>query len=106
MQNRPLFGFVLLALMLGLGFLVVRPFLTPLAWAAILAYLTTPIYRRILRLLNGRASLAAGVATTLMIASLVVPVSLFLARAPRELAESYRELSGAFDQPLALCPRL
>jgi predicted PurR-regulated permease PerM len=102
MQNRPFFGLILLAVMVGLGFQVVRPFLAPLAWAAILAYLTTPIYRRILRLLKGRSSLAAGVATTLMIAILLVPVSFLLIRLPRELAEGYRELSTAFDEPIVL----
>jgi predicted PurR-regulated permease PerM len=102
MQNRPFFGLILLAVMVGLGFQVVRPFLAPLAWAAILAYLTTPIYRRILRLAKGRSSLAAGVATTLMIALLLVPVSFLLVRLPRELAESYRELSTAFDEPIVL----
>jgi predicted PurR-regulated permease PerM len=102
MQNRSLLGAVLLAVLLGLGYLVVRPFWAPLAWAAILAYLTTPIYRRILRLLEGRPSLAAGVATTLALAVLLVPVSLLLLRLPRELAESYRQISSAFDEPLVL----
>jgi predicted PurR-regulated permease PerM len=102
MQNRSVFGFALLAVMIGLGFQVVRPFLAPIAWAAILAYLTTPLYRRILRLLKGRATLAASVATTLMIAFLLAPVSLLLIRLPRELADGYREFSTAFDHPLVV----
>jgi predicted PurR-regulated permease PerM len=102
MLNRPLFGLILLAVMMGLGFQVVRPFWTPLAWAAILAYLTTPIYRWILRLLKGRPSLAAGVTTTLVIVILLVPLSFLLVQLPRELAESYRELSTAFDEPIVL----
>jgi predicted PurR-regulated permease PerM len=102
MQNRPPFGLALLAVVVGLSIAVVKPFWTSLAWAMILAYLTTPIYRRILRLLNGRPSLAAGVATTLMIATLLVPVSFLLIRLPREFAESYRALSTTFDEPILL----
>ncbi|QGM45958.1 AI-2E family transporter [Methylocystis heyeri] len=102
MQNRSLLGVVLLAALLALGYLVVRPFWAPLAWAAILAYLTTPIYRRILRLLEGRPSLAASVATTLVLTLLLVPFLSLLLRLPRELSESYREISSAFDEPLVL----
>jgi predicted PurR-regulated permease PerM len=102
MQNRSLFGLILLAVMMGLGLQVVRPFLTPLAWAAILAYLTTPGYRRILRLLKGRPSLAAGLTATLVIVILLVPLLFLLVQLPRELAETYRELSAAFDKPLVL----
>lgn len=102
MQTRPLFGLILLAVMIGLGIEVVKPFWAPLAWAAILAYLTAPIYRRVLRLVKGRPSLAAGLTTTLMIAILLVPISFFLIRLPHELAESYHELSTVFDEPLVL----
>jgi predicted PurR-regulated permease PerM len=102
MQNRQLLGLILLAGMVGLGFQVVRPFLASLAWAAIIAYLTTPLYRAILRTFKGRPNLAATVATTLVIAMLLVPVSFLLIRLPRELAQSYRELSTAFDEPLVL----
>ncbi|ARN79904.1 AI-2E family transporter [Methylocystis bryophila] len=102
MQDRPLLGLILLAVMIGLGIQVVAPFWAPIAWAAILAYVTTPIYRRILQLLNGRRSLAAGVMTTFMIIVLLAPASFLLSRLPRELADSYEELSRAFDEPLVL----
>jgi predicted PurR-regulated permease PerM len=102
MQDHVILGLILLAVMIGLGIQVVAPFWAPIAWAAILAYVTTPIYQRILRLLNGRPSLAAGVMTTLMIVILLVPTSFLLARLPRELAESYEELSKAFDEPLVI----
>jgi len=100
MQDHVILGLILLAVMIGLGIQVVAPFWAPIAWAAILAYVTTPIYQRILRLLNGRPSLAAGVMTTVMLVILLVPASFLLARLPRELAVSYEELSRAFDEPL------
>ena len=94
MQDHVVLGLILLAVMIGLGIQVVAPFWAPIAWAAILAYVTTPIYQRILRLLNGRPSLAAGVMTTIMLVILLVPTSFLLARLPRELAESYDTESG------------
>jgi predicted PurR-regulated permease PerM len=102
MQNRQFFGLILLALMIGLGFQVVRPFLVPLAWAAILAYVTTPPYRRILRLFKGRSSLSATVATIFVIALLLVPILFLVVRLPYEFAESYRELSAVLDEPIVL----
>jgi predicted PurR-regulated permease PerM len=103
MQNRQVFALILLGVIVGLGLFVVRPFLVPLAWAAILAYVTGPSYRRILRLSGNRPSLAATVATLLLIIVLVVPVSFLLIRLQDELADAYRELSTRFaEKPFVL----
>jgi predicted PurR-regulated permease PerM len=103
MPNRQILGLVLLGVMIGLGFVVVRPFLTPLVWAAILAYVTGPYYLRVLRLCGNRSSLAAAIATLVLMVVLVVPVSFLLIRLQSELAEAYRDMSTKFaDQPLVL----
>ena len=103
MQNRQIFGLILLTLCFGLGFYVVKPFLAPLAWAAVLAYVTGPAYQRILRLLRNRSSLAATVSTLLLIIGLVVPVSLLLIQLQSELVDAYRELSKKYiDKSLEL----
>jgi predicted PurR-regulated permease PerM len=102
MDNRQFFALILLAVLIGLGVQVVRPFWAPLAWAGIIAYVASPVYRKILLLLKGRASLAATIATLLAIVLLLAPISILALRLPRELAESYRELSGAFDEPIAV----
>ncbi|GLI95368.1 AI-2E family transporter [Methylocystis echinoides] len=103
MPNRQIFGLVLLGVMIGLGFIVVRPFLTPLVWAAILAYVTGPYYLRVLRFSGNRSSLAAAIATLVLMVVLVVPVSFLLIRLQSELAEAYRDMSTKFaDQPLVL----
>ena len=103
MQNRQIFGLILLGVIVGLGLFVVKPFLAPLAWAAVLAYVTGPPYRRILRLSGDRPSLAAAVTTSLLIVILVVPVSFLLIHLQSELADAYRELSTRFaDEPLVL----
>jgi predicted PurR-regulated permease PerM len=101
--NRQIFGLVLLGVMIGLGFVVVRPFLTPLVWAGILAYVTGPYYLRVLRFSGNRSSLAAAIATLVLMVVLVVPVSFLFIRLQSELAEAYRDMSTKFaDQPLVL----
>lgn len=103
MPNRQIFGLLLLGAVIGLGLWVVSPFLAPLAWAAILAYATYPVYRRILRACGDRPSLAATFATFLLVFVLVAPASFLLVRLQAELAEAYRELSTRFaDRPLVL----
>ncbi|WP_036264371.1 AI-2E family transporter [Methylocapsa aurea] len=103
MQNHQSFGLILLGVVVGLGLFVVKPFLAPLAWAAILAYVTDPAHRRILRLSGDRPTLAATVTTLLLIIVLVVPVSILLIRLQSELAAAYRELSTRFaEQPFVL----
>jgi predicted PurR-regulated permease PerM len=103
MQNRQIFGLVLLAVMVGFGIYVIKPFFAPLAWAAILAFVTDPAYRRILRLSGDKPSIAATIATVLLIVLLVVPVLFLLMRLQSEFADVYRELSTKFaDKPLTL----
>jgi predicted PurR-regulated permease PerM len=103
MPNRQIFGLILLGVMIGLGFVVVRSFLTPLVWAAILAYVTGPYYLRVLRFCGKRSSLAAAIATLVLMVVLVAPVSFLLIRLQSELAEAYRNMSTKFaDQPLVL----
>jgi predicted PurR-regulated permease PerM len=103
LKNHQIFGLTLLGVMVGLGVLVVKPFLAPLAWAAILAFVTSPAYRRILRLSREKPSLAASITTTALLILLVVPVLFLLMRLQSELSETYRELSTRFaDRPLVL----
>jgi predicted PurR-regulated permease PerM len=87
-QNRQIFGLILLAMSVGLGFFVVKPFLAPLAWAAIFAYVTVPAYQRIMRPVGNRPSVAATVATLLLGLVLAIPVSFLLIRLQSELADA------------------
>lgn len=93
MRNRQIFGLLLLGVVIGLGVYVVSPFLAPLAWAAIIAYATSPVHQRILRLCGGRPSFAATLATILLVGVLVAPVVFLMIRLQAELADAYRELS-------------
>jgi len=57
---------------------VLRPFLTPITWAAIAAYMTWPLYRR-LRDRSRRPRLAAGLFTAAVAIGIGGPVALILA---------------------------
>ena len=103
MPNRQIFGLVLLGVMVWLGFVVVKPFLTPVVWAAILAYVTGPYHVRMRRVCGNRPSLAATIATLVLMVVLVVPVSFLLTRLQSELADAYRDMSTKFaSEPLVL----
>src|SRR5512137_2058844 len=63
---------VLLAL--GIGCLVVvRPFVSALLWAVVLSFSSWPLYRRVLRLLGNRRTLAATFMTLAMVLTLLLP---------------------------------
>jgi predicted PurR-regulated permease PerM len=64
---------VLLLLVVGC-FVVLRPFISALLWAIVLAFATRPLYARLEGLLAGRRSLAAAVMTGAIAVILVVPV--------------------------------
>lgn len=103
MQNRQVFSLILLGVMVGLGFWVVKPFLAPIVWAGILAFVTWPAYRRLLRPLDRHRAVAALIMTTLLIILLVVPVSWLLVRLQSELVDAYQVLSSRLsDRPLVL----
>ena len=60
--------------LLFLSYLVLRPFLAPLAWAVILAYITWPLYGWLKRLMRGRATLSALTMTLFLTAAFVLPL--------------------------------
>ena len=54
---------------------IFAPFVTPMAWAAVLAFLLFPLNHRLRRRLRGRAGLAAGVLTVLAPVGVLLPLS-------------------------------
>ena len=65
-----------IVLIVVVSFFVLRPFFTPIAWAAILAYASWPLHVRMDRLLGGRTGLSALAMTLLMVLVVVVPAVL------------------------------
>jgi len=92
------FFFVLLLVILYLAYLIFSPFLQAVAWAAILAVIVYPVYEWLLKVLKGRATLAALILTVLIIFLIVVPamrVSVFLSQETVELAKTMRSSVGS-----------
>lgn len=68
--------YAIMALLAYLGYRIFEPFLSPLAWAAILVVLTNPVYERLRqRWTRGQAALAMSIGVTLV---LIVPMILVL----------------------------
>jgi predicted PurR-regulated permease PerM len=65
---------LLLAALVALAFVVLRLFIVPIAWALIIAYVTWPAYRRLRRLLRGKALFSALLMTLLLAFGLVLPL--------------------------------
>src|SRR6516162_2422915 len=89
---------VLLALLLGalavLCLLVLRPFLAPIIWAAILAYITWPLYCRLRVPFRKFGTTAASVMTLLVISVAIVPLLWLLVLVQHELVDAYRNFTA------------
>lgn len=98
---------VLLGGLAVLCVLILRPFLSSILWAAILAYVTWPLYRRLHAALGHRTNIAALLMTFLMSALAVVPLLGVLLLLQRELVNAYREVSEFLSRgPHALPPAI
>lgn len=102
--QRVLFALFLVALMLGV-WLVLAPFLVPIAWAGILAYSSWPLYSRLLRSLGGRANIAALLMTLGIAAVAVIPMLWLLVVLKVELSAAAGMISGKLLNGEFLLPR-
>lgn len=95
----------LLSLLLGTlaaaCLLVLRTLLAPIVWAAILAYVSWPLYRRLRTALRGFSTFAALIMTILMTCAVVVPVLWLLFLMQGELVDAY----GSITEYLTRAPR-
>jgi predicted PurR-regulated permease PerM len=96
-SNRVILGILLGGLLL-LSYAVVRPFLAPIAWALILAYVTWPLVVRLRRLLGGRNTLAALVMTLLLTAAFVLPLLWVGLLLRGELADFYTSAASLLSR--------
>jgi predicted PurR-regulated permease PerM len=97
LSNRLVLGILLGGLLL-LGYAVVEPFLVPVVWAGILAYVTWPILLRLRRLFGGRRWLAALVMTALLTAAFVLPMLWFGLMLRTEMANAYAAVGGLLSE--------
>ncbi len=66
-------AFSLIVLVL-LAFQVLQPFLVPVVWAAILAYVTWPMHERVVLLCRGHRELAALIMALALSAAIILPI--------------------------------
>ena len=91
--RRLLLAVVAVALALAC-LLVIRPFVAPLLWAVILAYVSWPLFRRLRTLLRGWNSSAALVMTVIIGCLVVLPVLYILVLVQTELVSAYKGLAA------------
>src|ERR1700683_5057539 len=82
---------VLLAGLVLLGFRVLSPFIVPIVWAAILAYVSWPAYSWLLHKLGGRAPLPALLMPLLVSAAVIVPIAWLALVLRIELVRGYHD---------------
>lgn len=86
--------------LITLAFIVVAPFLVPLAWAGILCYASWPVAMRIRQWCKGRDALAASISTLLAAITLFLPLIWLVWLAQKELANVYPALQAFFAAPI------
>ncbi|WP_116809532.1 AI-2E family transporter [Steroidobacter cummioxidans] len=96
LPTAPWFRRLLVAgLILGillLTFTVLQPFIVPLIWGAILAYVAWPLHLRILKLCGGRSSAASLISTILVTVIIVVPLVWLILMLRVEAVAAYTEI--------------
>ncbi|MEM5432498.1 AI-2E family transporter [Cupriavidus oxalaticus] len=92
----------LLGGLLALSFVVVRPFLVPLAWAAIFTYVTWPLNAWLRRVLRQRRTWAALISTLALTALLGVPIIGLTILLRAEMVAAYREAADIVNAGVAL----
>lgn len=85
-------AFSLIVLVL-LAFQVLQPFLVPVVWAVILAYVTWPMHERVVLLCRGHRELAALIMTLGLSAAIILPIVWLIILVQAEALPIYRELA-------------
>jgi len=83
---------LLLAVLAVLCVLVMRPFIVPVIWAAIIVYATWPAHRRVVRLCRQRHGRAALITTLIVALALLVPLVWLALLVPDEVAAAVRAI--------------
>ncbi|HEX7114239.1 MAG TPA: AI-2E family transporter [Steroidobacter sp.] len=97
-------GLILGILVLTFG--VMQPFLVPLIWGAILAYVSWPLHQRILRLVRGRAGIASLITTVLVTLLIIVPVVWLVLLVRVEAIGAYAQVQEFLASKPSLPPTL
>jgi predicted PurR-regulated permease PerM len=103
---RRLITAALLAGLVLLGFRVVAPFIVPVVWAAILAFVTWPAYLRLVNVCRGRRNVASLLMTTAVSLAVIVPIAWLALLLRFELVDLWHDtqalLAGGVQLPPAV----
>ena len=103
---RRLITAAVLAGLVLLGFRVMEPFIVPLVWAAILAFVTWPGYEWLLRVLGGRSIVAALLMTTAVSVAVVAPLAWVAVVLRIEVVHAYHQSQDLLAGGLQLPPEV
>ncbi len=87
-----------LAVLAFLSFKVLQPFIISVTWAAILVFVTWPVYHRLLALLKGRANTAAFIMTLTLALMILGPLTWLLLILQTEIPLIFKSLSSVLNQ--------
>ena len=103
---RRLILVALLASLVLLGLRVINPFIVPLVWAGILAFLTRPAYDWLLTRCRGRANVAATLMTTLVSLAVIAPLAWLALVLRIEIMHAYHNMQALLAGGVSLPPSL
>jgi predicted PurR-regulated permease PerM len=103
---RRLITVVLLAVLVILGFQVLEPFIVPIVWAAILAYVSWPAYQWVLGRCRGRTIVASLIMTIIITTAVIVPLAWLIVILRVEVVHAYQELRALLADRTQLPPAL
>jgi predicted PurR-regulated permease PerM len=101
---RRLIVVVVLAGLVLLGFRIVDPFIVPVLWAGILAFVSWPGYEWLLRVCRGRRTLAALLMTSAVTLAVIAPLAWLAVVLRIELVHAYHQTQALFVGGLQLPP--
>jgi predicted PurR-regulated permease PerM len=103
---RRLISIALLAGLVLLGFRVIAPFIVPVVWAAILAYVSWPAYEWLTRKLGGRQLLSGTLMTVAVSAAVIVPIAWLAVVLRLDLIRGYHEMQDVLAGGVQLPPAI
>jgi predicted PurR-regulated permease PerM len=92
----------LLVGLLMLAFQVLQPFIVPVIWAVILAYVTWPAHERLVRLFGGRRGPAALLMTILLASMIILPIVWLVSLLQTEVLDAYRQITALLSRGIKL----
>jgi predicted PurR-regulated permease PerM len=93
---------IMVSLLLGglliLGYIVLQPFIVPVAWAMIIAYATWPLFSRLQKQFNTHKNISALLMTLLLTTAFVLPTLWMLSLLHDEAKVAFVEISSRIKQ--------